>query len=252
MNKIPITFCLFTTTKGHFGKNGHFLRTVESFNRALPLSEYEDRIAHVKVSPGESAVGQAMVDHLDEMGFQTTRTTGEWSHGTDSHSLGYIQDYIKVCTLVKTPYVLNAEDDWLLATDDFEKQIAQSLHYFDDPDLMQVRIPRYTDELNRINGLKMKHNLDRSAVAVDSNHFRHDDFSANPAFYRTRDVRAAAILTLKTNLPKHIEHGVGEALRLLSNARHPFACLNPENARIGHIGVRTPAEEDDLSKPLLA
>ncbi len=114
---------------------------------------------------------------------------------------------------------------------------------------MQVRIPRYTNEFARINRLKETHRLDRGAE-MGVSHFRHNDFSANPSLYRTRDIRAALLITMRTNLPKHIEHGLAEALKLMSYARYPFACFDPAQVRIGHIGVKI-GEEDDITKDLI-
>jgi hypothetical protein len=249
---LPITLALMTTTKGHFQIKTRWLETVKSLKANMLLENYDSLLAHIKVSPGEEDYAEIMSDKLKYYGFIVVKTTGDWSHGQESHQIQYIQDLLKITNLVKTPYIKIFEDDWLLKTSNhsFYYWCSKAIDLLENnPDLMQVRIPRYSNEFERINKLKQKHGLNRSAVQVDEYHFRHDDYSANPSFYRTRDIRNAVALTLRTNTPKHVEHGVGEILRLLGEPGKQFACLNPEEIRIGHIGCR-PGEEDDLTKPL--
>lgn len=255
MSSIPVTLCLMTTTKGHFGVTSRYLSTIESFRSALPLSYWGDRIAHIKDS-GESPGASIEMDYqLQTDRFQVIFSMGQWSHGAESHQIGYLRDVMTVINEVSTPFVFMLEDDWSLKVyeDDFLKYVNLAARYLDkDPYLVQVRIPRFTNERERIDRLKQKHNLDRKTWGHDDHSFLHNDFSMNPAFYRTRDLRAALALVASTNLPKHVEHGLGEALKIISmRPATPFACFNPEKIRVGHTGTR-PGEEDDLTKPLLA
>lgn len=255
MNPIPITFCLMTTTKGHFGVKDRFEQTLRSFDAALPLAEYAARIAHIKVSPDEDVRMESMTTEIKLHGFDVWRTRGTWSHGQDSHQLEYLKDTLKMVNEVKTPYVLMVEDDWQVKTyqGNFIDYLKRGVEYLEqDPGLVQVRIPRWSNELDRINGLMTKHNLPRFARRADEYHFRNDDFSMHPSLYRTRDLRAALHFVAKTNMPKHIEHGLGEALKIVSGypAGH-FACFNPDKIRIGHLGT-LPGEEDPLDKPLFS
>jgi len=255
MTPAPLTFALATTTKGHFGVKSRFIETLDSFNRAFPLSQYAALVAHIKISPGESEQASHMRDELDRRGFDVLISEGEWSHGAESHQLNYIADALRITNSIKTQYVLFCEDDWAVQPYDgeFIEYIDRAISYLeDDPSCMQVRIPRWSNEPDRIRGLMKKHGLNRWAHSEDQWHFTHDDFSMNPAFYRTRDLRAALMLTQITNLPKHIEHGVGHALKMLSGAdTSHFACFEPAKIRIGHLGT-LPGEEDPLDKPLYA
>ncbi len=253
MNPVPITFCLMTTTKGHFGVKDRFEQTLKSFDAALSLTEYAERLAHIKVSPDEDVRMESMTTTIKGYGFHVYRTRGVWSHGQDSHQLEYLKDALKMVSQIKTPYVLMVEDDWAVKTyqDGLIDYLKRGVQYLEeDPGLVQIRIPRWSNELARINGLMAKHGLKRFATKADEYHFRHDDFSMNPALYRTRDLRAALHFVGATNMPKHIEHGLGEALKLVSGypAGH-FACFDPSKIRIGHLGT-LPGEEDPLDKPL--
>jgi hypothetical protein len=255
MTPIPITFALMSTTKGHFDVKTRYRDTLDSFNRALPLSEYHSRIAHIKVSGNENAVAADMMTECERYGFKVWLTDGEWSHGSDTHHLGYLNDLLKVSNDVKTPYVLVVEDDWglLVREGEFIEHLQRAISWLDeDPTLMQVRIPRFANEGDRIRNLMQKHGLYRWAFDVDQYHFRHDDFSANPSLYRTRDLRAAIILTLVSSLPKHIEHGLGMALKTLSYTNgSQFACFNPAKISISHQGTPI-GQEDSITQPLIA
>lgn len=254
MNKIPLTFCLFTTTKGHFDFKTRYIETLDSFNKALPLNEYADRLAHVKVSPGEENEAKQINDVLrNKYHFEVVMSDGVWKHGDQSHQTGYIDDCIKLYSLVKTPYVFHCEDDWKVKC--YHRELIDYVHlaisYLENnPDLLQVRIARVSNEAARIDNLRFKHGLNRLSHACDADHFYHNDLSMNPSFFRTRDLRNALMLVLKTNLPKHIEHGLRESLCLMS--RYPervFSCFDTDMIRVGHIGTKI-GEEDNLDKRL--
>jgi hypothetical protein len=245
-----ITLALVTTTKGHFNLKTRIWETIESIKNSIDLNLFSRLICHIKVTPGEEVVADTMKNRLEFLGFEVLMTSGAWSHGTSSHQIEYLNDIFKISNSISSNYIIIWEDDFLLKCDNFEQWCLKAIEMLEkDGNLMQVRIPRYSNEFDRINKLKQKHNLDRSAVQVDEYHFLHNDYSANPSFYRTRDIRNAVAITLRTNLPKHVEHGVGEVLRLLGEPGKQFACLNPDEIRIGHIGC-LPGEEDDLTKPL--
>lgn len=243
-----------TTTKGHFGIKTRYQETLASFSVALPLSNYAECLAHIKVSPDEYDVCNEMTQNLKARGFKVLHTEGAWNHGTESHQVGYLYDLLKITSAVKTPYILVVEDDWTIKSCEgrFIDHIYQAILALEnDPNCMQVRLPRYSNEPARIQNLMQKHGLNRWARKTDVGYYLTDDYSANPSFYRTRDLRAAVLMTLKTNLPKHIEHGMAVALKLLSERlNEQLAFLDPEKVRIGHIGTR-PGEEDDLNQPLI-
>lgn len=255
MTPIPITLALMSTTKGHFGIKTRYIDTLNSFDRVLPLSEYAARIAHIKVSDNENVVASDMMTECEKRGFRVLMTDGDWSHGSDTHHLGYLNDLLKVVNEVKTPYVLVVEDDWhiVVREGEFIDHLQRAISWLDeDSSLMQVRISRFANEADRICNLMNKHGLSRWAHNVDEYHFVHDDYSANPSLYRARDLRAAIVMTFVSSLPKHIEHGLGTALKTLSYVQgSQFACFNPIKVSISHQGTK-PGEEDSLDQPIYA
>lgn len=255
MTPFPITYCLFTSNKGHFNRST-FAESLDSFGRALPLSQYEARLAHIKVSD-DGVDANKMRQLLELRGFEVIMSYGNWSHSdpANSHQTGYLRDMAKVYNRIQTPYVLHAEDDFQISCyrGELTEHLATAIRLLEsDNDLLQVRVCRFSNEASRIRGLMAKHGIDGKVKEIDSSHFRHNDLSLHPSLFRTRDIRAAVLTTMRTNLPKHVEMGLSQALKLISLSDVPFACLNPDNIRVGHIGVQTDAERDDLTKPLIA
>lgn len=200
-------------------------------------------------------VGAGMGTWLEKRGFVVSQPRGDWRHGDASHQEEYLKDMFGLVGTVITPYLLHVEDDWIIApythTLDYWLHEATSL-LASCPEIVQVRIPRFTNEFDRIRGLHAKHGIDgRAAWGGSDKWFGANDWSNHPYVARTRDLRAALTFVMSTNLPKHSEHGLGPAMKLLSGAPLPFACFNPDMIRVGHLGVAHPEEEDDLCKPLL-
>jgi len=256
MREIPLTICLFTSTLGHFGQKDRYRQTVDGLESLWPLRDYADRIAHIKVSPEDVGPGkqaEVMVRYLEERGFRVFQTVGSWGHGQQSHQSEYLRDMERIYSLpIFTSYVWAVEDDWSFWAQDWLPSLYSAITLLEkDPDVMQIRLPRWVNEPNRINNLMAKHGLNRSAIKIDDLFWACNDFSANPSIFRTRDIRAAVKMTRKLNVPQHVEHGLGEVLRLLSSNPLPFCFFNPSFVRVGHTGTR-PGEEDDLDKPLYA
>ena len=256
MNEHPnYTFCLYTTTQGHWKIKDRYRATVESFQSQVDPRSAPRYISSIKVSPGDFRACEGMVQWLYERGFTSSVKEGEFSHGHESHQVQYLLDLERLNSFVHTEFLFSCEDDWLFKTSNGE-----SLSLYIDmaikllrknPDIMQVRIPRFSDEPNRINGLHAKHGINTHAERMDDHFWRSGDWSNNPYVARTRDIRAALTFVKNSNLPKHSEHGLGRAMAALGWCELPFAFFDPSIIRCGHIGTPV-GQEDDLSKPLFA
>lgn len=113
MTPLPITFCLFTSSKGHFGFKDIYRTTLDHWDRQIPLSTFGQRVAHLKVTPGDEAIAEQMVVDLTDRGFNVLQTTASWTRGL-SHGANYLGDMVKVskAPIVYTqPYFLLVEDD---------------------------------------------------------------------------------------------------------------------------------------------
>lgn len=113
MKPLPITYCFFTSTKGHWSNKDLYKTTLAHLDRRTPLALFAERIAHIKVTVGEDHIAADMEAHLRGLGFHVLKTTANWSRGT-AHQHGIIQDQRKVsheARLHRVPFMLIAEDD---------------------------------------------------------------------------------------------------------------------------------------------
>lgn len=257
MNTNEISYCLFTSTRGHFNIKTRYKQTVDSMLTQVPANIWSKLIAHVKISPGEDNIFNEMKEFLETKGFEVIGTVGEWRHGNDgkdnSHQVQYILDQNKILSLIKTSYFFFSEDDWVCNVKN--KELSYWLNFsqkllLDNPDLMQVRIPRFGNEFERINQLLRKHNIHTRAIHVDENYFVSGDWSNNLYLARTRDLRATLKLVINGSLPMHSETGTGIGMRFLSGIELPLAVLSPKNIYCSHIGTRK-NEEDDFNNPAM-
>src|SRR3954470_5278945 len=108
MTPLPITLCLFTSTKGHFGHKDVYRATLTHLDRQLPISLFGQRVAHLKVTPGDEAIAADMVADLTAHGFKVLTTVADWSRG-QSHQAAYMADVVKLSkepSIYEQPYVL--------------------------------------------------------------------------------------------------------------------------------------------------
>jgi hypothetical protein len=113
MQTLPITLALFSSTKGHFKHRDVYRATLAHWDRALPISSFGQRVAHVKISLGQEAIGEQMATDLRALGFHVLTTTADWSRGL-SHGANYLGDMVKVskdARVYTQPYLLILEDD---------------------------------------------------------------------------------------------------------------------------------------------
>ncbi len=252
MTPLPITLCLYTSTKGHFGRDT-YTETVTDFLRQVPAQYLDILIAHVKWEPGDEAKRDAMREWLTTKGFVVFDTCQSWAHGHPSHNEGYCADIRKIVYKVFSPYYLHLEDDWLISSPSLADQLAHAITALSIRwDTLQVRFSRFANEYERVLGLRAKHGIDARAERGILGGTYHNDWSNHPYIARTRDINAAIRFVFATSLPKHSEHGLGVAMKLLSDSPTPFFTPDSDKIRVGHIGVRTDAERDDLTKPLYA
>ena len=108
-----ITFCFYTSTKGHFNRKTDWRLTLNHWDKQAPLSSFGLLVAHIKVTPGEEGLAAAMESEMRDRGFHVIQTLGGWTRGM-SHQNGYMEDCIKVSKdrdIYDCPYYLHVEDD---------------------------------------------------------------------------------------------------------------------------------------------
>lgn len=256
--KIPVNIVVFDTAKGHFGRKDIFQSCIQDLNSKIPLKNFARLYCHIKVGDGEDEMAEWMKAWYQNHGFKVVITKGNFSHFKESHQRGYCQDMITAFgdTYLSAPYTLWLESDWKWddkgndIIDSFYKAI--SLLEF-DKDILSVRFPRFLNEVDRLNNLKKRHNLDVQCVKHEyfNDIFAHNDnFSCNPNICRTRDLYLAS-LVLKRNFEQfgnHAEMGWTHCLRWMSDAKYPYAILDPQKASVLHCGTKSIEDEDKLGQ----
>ncbi len=150
MHTLPLTFCLFTSSKGHWGSRDLYKATLNHYDRQLPLALFGARLAHVKVGVNEQDVGDAMEADLKARGFEVIKTVADWSRGT-AHQHGILLDQRTVSRDPRfhtQPFALIAEDDSPVVAEEgtLTDLLLQSCRALDeDHELVSVRTLRRED-----------------------------------------------------------------------------------------------------------
>lgn len=253
---------MMTSTKGHFDRKDIYKKTFEDFGSQTEDCMITSKIVHIKVSPGDEDLALEMEKNLYENGATKVLSTfGLWKHGDQSHHNEYIRDISRsielLCKSNNDDPTLFLEDDWLIRSMVKESTVTEwliesAILLTRKPELVQVRIPRFNNEFERINRLKFKHGINASATEVPNEfYFTANDWSNNPFIARTRDMYLALCLMRKfpNSFPAHAEHGFGAAMKFLSLSNEPLAIIKPSNCRCFHMGTKI-GEEDKLDKEL--
>ena len=251
MKTIPVNYVIMTSSKGHFNQTT-YEETVNDLNTQIPLGIFTNRFAHIKISDDTKFREQEMEDFFNKKNFSIRKSYSNWSHFSETHMTGYIADLCKMFAdeeVLKTPYTLISEDDFVVRTEskDLLSFIYEAVKVLDEnPKIVQVRIPRFSNERARIDGVYAKHGIPTKTGDFTANTFKTDDWSNNIYIARTRDLMAAMIL-LKRNAAifgQHAEHSVSGVMKYLTETDLPFAVFQPQKIRCFHIG--TPPDQRDV------
>lgn len=254
MNKIPINVCVFDTSKGHWGKTDIFEKCITDLSNHIPLNNFEKLYVHIKVGNGEEEIAAKMEKWYSDRGFKVVKTSGQFSHFSLNHQQEYCKDIVTAFgdDYLSAPYTLWLESDWCWDAkgEDLIKRFYETISLLSyDKDILSVRFPRFLNEVDRLNNLKKKHNLDVQCLphADFSNFYIHNDnFSCNPNICRTRDLYLAS-LVLKRNFEQfshHSEMGWTKCLSWMSDSKYPYAIFNPDKVSVLHYG--TPENQQDI------
>jgi hypothetical protein len=183
---IPISFLLFTSTKGHYDFKDIYLTTLSHYDRQVPLSQFAVKVAHIKVTPGEEGIAKMMEDNLVARGFKVLTTTAAWTRGAN-HGQEYMKDVIKVSkepSIHRCPHVMWVEDDTILLChkDPLDRVLSRMTHAIDSsPDHLSARFIWRSAYEGGVPSLQTN---------ADSFYSPFTDFQ--PALWRARDFYLAA------------------------------------------------------------
>lgn len=260
MQSLDLNLCVFTSSKGHFGRVDIYKQTFNDLFNKIPYQLFSNRYVHIKRSSGQDDVFNEQVNFFKQFKFEILDTYGDWSH-FGNHQVEYSKDIIKMYDYVNhnSQYSLHLEDDWI-----FNCYSGLQLHdYFGKcfrylslrKDILCVRFPRFIDEPNRLNGLMAKHGMNVQCVNdnTEKSFFIHNDnLSLNPVIFRTLQIRAAArLMELNPTLQQHVEHQFSKALNWMSKEKYFYSIIDPKEIFISHIGTKL-GESDPIGTPVFA
>ncbi len=235
MHTLPITLCLFTSTKGHFGHRDVWRATLTHLDRQLPIAAFGQRVAHVKVSVGDEAIVADMVADLEGRGFKVLTTTADWSRG-QSHQMAYMQDVVKLskeASVYTQPYVLWLEDDQTITP-----------HACSAEDLL-LRSCRMLAEDNELTSVRLLRREDLSTspmveTPTDPRWFHSPHVNFQPLLLRSRDFYLGARL-VEAN-PQAMAQTQCEmlwrfVLAIFSRSPKQHLVYHPDHAETIHLGV---------------
>lgn len=234
MTKLPITLCLFTSTKGHFGHKDVYLTTLSHLARQIPLCDFAARVAHIKVSEGDSVLGDEMEYELKLRGFTVVRTTKNWSRGME-HQNQYVADIItlsKVPQVYDAPFILWLEDDSVMQPNkmSLETTLARMTTQLEiDPDIVSWRFLRRCDWATS-----------QGIQEVRDQTFFSEHFNFQPLIMRARDFYLAnKVIDDSAGGFAHlqIEMFWRMVLGTFSRAKHKHVVWLPDYAETVHLGT---------------
>lgn len=232
---LPITFCLYTSTKGHWGRRTDWRVTLDHWDRQVPLALFGERICHLKVTPSEEPVADEMTAELRARGFHVIRTTGTWSRGM-SMQAAYMADCVTVSKesrVFSQPYYLHVEDDSpvVVCNGTLETLLLQSCAMLaKNHEMVSVRVARRGDA----RGPTFVH------PSPDPRYYWSADLNFQPLILRSLDFYRLA-LALEWN-PQYCESVQCEMLwRLItdqfSRSQYKHAVWETSHAYTPHLGV---------------
>lgn len=234
MTKLPISLVFMTSTKGHFTFKDVWRATLDHWARHLPLDSYAVKVAHIKISVNEKALGAEMVHELEARGFNVLTTTANWSRG-QSHQNQYLLDQIKMSkhrAIYRNPYVLYVEDDSPIILSDgstLDRKLSDMCAALSDPDVLSVRFMRENDWPPS-----------GAYDILDSQWLRHEHINFQPAVLRANQFYSM-LKTAEDNLSQVSNIQIEALWRYLlapySRAKLPHLVIRHEVAKTVHLGV---------------
>jgi len=247
--KIPISVCLFTTTRPRWGFIDCYKHTIERLNQSIPLSDFGNLSAHIKISDDSHfEKADEMEDWLSGRGFNVLRTHKNWDKVGDQHAEGYYGD---MYTLMSTqavqnqPYMLLLEDDWLINGEDLIGYFKKGVELLKkNKDVLCVRV---NDEINQDVSRATKIGANIYAQNKDYTKFG-ETLTFQPTILRVRDWYAAVRFInknwhqLKGN---HCELVSGSIMKYLFSDKEEgcFTFFDPAKLSAKHIGTEEFANE---------
>lgn len=238
-----ITVCLYSTTRGHWGRKDCYLKTIQDLNSHGDI--FSQKLAHIKVSPGEEDFGDQMEFNFKNFGFEVIKTIGEWKHFSGSHSVEQLKDIFTLTEKVIYPYIFHLEDDFYIKpiNNSLSNFLNEAKNLLNKDDILQVRIPRFESDFEHY----------KSLDKIGSYFRQGEIYSLNPNLVKLSDLQIILnsiaykqdlILPLLEKQQLNVELLFAQIGRQLKGEK-PFWSFDGKNIRALHIGTKE-GEEDKL------
>lgn len=157
-NKLPISLCFFTTTKGHHGIKNRYEEVLNGFNDQIPFSNFSYLHANIRITSKykNSTYLSEMQSKISSHGFSLSLVDGDYKHASEQKMIGYLNDMVNMYNLYEVainPFIMHLEDDWLFHSYDGNliNYMLNAVKVLDNnPNILQVRFPRFSNEKQRI------------------------------------------------------------------------------------------------------
>jgi hypothetical protein len=246
MTTIPATFLMFIATSGHAGWRSIYKATLDHCDRELPLSTWRTRAAHIKILPGEEAIGEWIKKDLEAWGFVVETAVAPWERG-QSHYAEYLKDQIKMSqhpAVFSNPFVYWTDQDYLTVCHkhSYERVLHRMIQLVEScPDILSARFLREGDFPSS------------PVLETEGELFWSPHFNFQPLLMRSRDFHYAC-KAIEDNWAAAIKmHGEAlwrEVLKPLSRDHKQHAVWMPDYAEVANLGVsdyRSVAQRFNLS-----
>ena len=237
--KLPISLCLYLTTKGHWGYKDCYKHTVKNIDSHIPLEDFGSLVAHVKVSSGDNE--KPFVDFLEQYGFKVLVTHEDWNRKENNHAEAYFKDMLTVMSddlTHQNEFVIHQEDDFLWNCNKHDS-VFFWIHAIgllkNDKNLLAVRM---NDEINQ--DVSKSKEIDHYTYRQNLNYTQWGPtLTFQPTIMRTRDWYFSVEMINKyweSLKGQHCELTSGLAMRNFTSSRTPFYFFNPKMFNCQHIG----------------
>lgn len=242
---MDLGLCVFTTTKGHYGREGLYKLTIENLKELGVLNKFNYKVVHIKQFGDDSDKLNAISEYFLRNGFFIITSKKEKTEKLEEYHNEYQKDITKMFSsglVNRSEFSLWLEDDWIIKTkenlwDQFQYGCAILKN---EKDLLSVRI-------NHEFPTKDKYIAYNHKIFLQGDNYTQwgPTFTFQPTIVRTRDAYQAYRLINQNSKNighLHIELQSGIGFKALSEFKNPFAFFNPKDINAIHIGA-PPFEE---------
>lgn len=237
---MDLGLCVFTTTKGHYGRDDLYKLTIENLKDLGVLDKFNYKVVHIKQFGNDTDKVNILTEYFTSNGFFVITSTKEKTEKLEEYHNEYQKDITKMFSnglVNRSEFSLWLEDDWVIKT---KENLWNEFQYAceilkNEKDLLSVRINH--EEPTEDKYIKYNHKIN---LQGDNYTQWGPTFTFQPTIVRTRDAYQAYRIINQHNKNighLHIELQSGIGFKVLSEFKNPFAFFKPSIIKAYHIGA---------------